>query len=471
MNNFEKQLNNLPKSRLSRRADFSIRYKLMLAGLKQNFSGLNFNFFASTRLRPVLAAVVILVLVFSGTASVYAYNSEQVTRASLLYPVKRGIEQIESRFATTPAAQVRFHNKLAGRRITEAQFLSFSVDATPADQNASSSGEGSAFKLKYEDEFNDTLQDADNEIDQANEKAGKISDRAELDRSLTLLSGSHLNDLDKIKNMAEGVGLEADDRTTDNIVSVLDNIRDHQQRIVRAISQFDGDLNKAGQDQDENGREGENASSSEINTNTETSASTTATEAANSLNRVRNEIKNMEAELSQNRRISNKQIKRLTERLNKKINQAESAIGAGDLNKFNGLLRATEALTNNGQHFLRENQPETKPAEIPPVKNEGEKIKGQYDQNQIHQKQDEERKRQEELRKKLEEQRKQEEEKNYEQSQLNINTTTTGDQTSATSSVNNLLGSKDGADSDTSGSGTSGDDNERTASSTSEKRD
>lgn len=453
MNNFEKQLNNLPKARLSRRADFSIRYKLMLAGLKQNFSGLNFNFFATASLRPVIATVVILVLVFSGTASVYAYNSDQVTRASILYPVKRGLEQIESRFATTPAAQVQFHNKLAGRRIAEAQFLSDTSAASSSGITASSTDETAPFKLQHENEFNDTLNDADNEIDQANEKAGEVTDQTELDQSLALLSDSHLNDLDKIQTIAGRVGLEGDDRTTDNLALILDNIKNHQQRIVRAISQFNGDLNQTGND---NSIE---ASSSEAFSSGGGQASTTPGEASSSLDRVKGEISNLQTELSQGGRVSTKQIKRLTDRLNKKINQAETAIQSGDLNKFNGLLRATEALTNNGQHFLKENQPEVKPTEIFPAENSGEKIKAQFNLKELEQKQAEQRK-------KYEEQRKQEAEKNSEQNQINTSTSTT-DQ-NATSSINLSPEHKDESGSFNTDLG-NGD--QQTASSSQEKKD
>lgn len=402
MRNIEKQLNNLPKGRLSRRADFSIRYKLMKAGLHQDFYGLNFNFFASARLRPVMAVLVILVLVFSGVTSAYAYNSDQVTRASMLYPVKRGLEQIESQFATTPAAQVRLHNKFAERRIAEAQILSDATESSSAPAASGTAGDIVPVKLRHEFEFNATLSDADNEIDQANTMAAEVSDRTELDQSLSLLSDSHLEDLDKIKAMAERVGLESDDLTTDNIALVLDNIKNHQQRIVRAISQFNGNLKKAGEN-DENGE----AATSTI----ETAIISTTTEANNSLDRVKSDINQLQNDLSRNGRVSAKQIKRLTERLNKKVDQAETAIESGDLNKFNGLLKATEALTNNGQHFLRGNGPEIKTDDVLPASNTRETtIKAQYSQQELLQKQAEQRKKQEE-------QRKEESKKSFEQNQ------------------------------------------------------
>lgn len=398
MSDIEQQLNNLPKGRLSRRADLAIRHKLISAGLKQGF--FNFNFFSMPVLRPVLAVAVILVLVFSGVTSVYAYGSDEVTRASVLYPLKRGLENIEARFATSPIAQIEFHNKIAERRIAEAQFLNQA--ATPG-----SIDETPPVVLKHENEFNDTLRDADNEIKEANEHAGEINDRAELDRSLALLSDAHLNGLDKIKALAAGVGIEADDQTTDNIAIVLDNIKSRQQKIVRAISQFDGDLKQADE------REGSDASSSDAVSGKRERASTTPEEATESLNQIKNEIENLTSELSQNDRISQKQVEQLTERLNKKIEQAKSAIESGDLNKFNGLLRATEALTNNGRHFLRESKPKNKEIEIP-ENIPGNKIKAQYNLKELQQKQAEQRK-------KLEEQRKEEEKK------LNENTATSSE--------------------------------------------
>ena len=393
MNNFEQQLQRLPKGRLSRRADWLIRLKLIRAGFFQAFSSSNnVNFFAVTRLRPVLAGVVILVLVFSGATSVYAYNSNEVTRVSLLYPVKRGMENLEGRFATTPADQVNFHNKLAGRRIAEAQFLSFGSVNPVVDQAASSTEEETFVELKHEKEFNDTLHDADNEIEAANEQAGQIASQAELNRSLALLSDAHLNELDQIKTMAEGLGLEADEQTTDNIALVLDNIKNHQQTVIRAISQFDGDLKKAEADGNSEADAAVNkASSSEENINKNGQASTTPAEAESSLNRAQDDIRVLETELSQGGRISEKQIKRLTERLNKKIIQARSAIDTGDLNKFNGLLRATEALTNNGEHFLKERKRQERTTESQPIENYGKKIKGRYSAEELKQKQEEQR--------------------------------------------------------------------------------
>jgi hypothetical protein len=393
-------------------------------GFSQRLSGFNINLSARGRLRPVFVALVILVLVFSGTTSVYAYSSNQVTRVSILYPVKRGLENIESRFATTPVEKVQFHNKLAERRIAEAQFLSDTAAASTSVTSASTTGDTVPVRLQHENEFNNTLSDADNEIDQANQQAGQISDRTELDQSLALLSDSHLNDLNHLQTMAAQVGLEGDDRTTDNLALVLDNIKNHQQRIVRAISQFNGDLNQAG------GGNSTDASSSEASSGGGGHASTTPGEASSSLTRVKGEINNLQTELSQGGRVSTKQIKQLTDRLNKRINQAENAMQAGDLNKFNGLLRATEALTNNGQHFLRENQPTVKPTEIPPAENTGDKIKAQFTPKELLQKQAEQRK-------KVEEQQRRETDKNFEQNRVNDNATTTINQI-ATSSINIL---------------------------------
>jgi hypothetical protein len=234
------------------------------------------------------------------------------------------------------------------------------------------------------------------------------------------LSDAHLNDLEKIKAMAEDVGIEADDRTTDNIALVLDNIKKHQQRIVQAISQFDGDLKRAAE------RDQTAASSSLASEEEDKHASTTPEQAVSSLNQVKSDIKDLTSELSQNGRVSNKQIKKLTERLNKKIEQAKNAMEAGDLNKFNGLLRATEALTNNGLHFLRENQPQEKQIEIEYKENTGGKIKAQFTPAELLQKQ-------EEQRKKFEEQRKEDEEKIYRQNQFDLNTGTTSRQISSSS--------------------------------------
>lgn len=81
--------------------------------LQAFFSGNSFKFAVST---------LVVILTFSTTS--YAYTSDAVTEGSILYPVKRGIEQLqESILVQTPEQKVEFYEKLADRRIRELEYL------------------------------------------------------------------------------------------------------------------------------------------------------------------------------------------------------------------------------------------------------------------------------------------------------------------------------------------------------------
>ena len=69
------------------------------------------------RFKTQLVSTLVLVL-FSST-TLYAYNSDNVTNGSLLYPLKKSTENVEGLFATTPQAKTDHYNKLAKRRMRE----------------------------------------------------------------------------------------------------------------------------------------------------------------------------------------------------------------------------------------------------------------------------------------------------------------------------------------------------------------
>lgn len=73
------------------------------------------------RLKVQLTSTLVLVL-FSST-TIYAYNSDNVTNGSILYPLKRSTENIEGLLATTPEAKTTYYNKMATRRMRELTVL------------------------------------------------------------------------------------------------------------------------------------------------------------------------------------------------------------------------------------------------------------------------------------------------------------------------------------------------------------
>ena len=54
-------------------------------------------------------------------------------------------------------------------------------------------------------------------------------------------------------------------------------------------------------------------------------------------------------------KIDQAEFKHLFDRLDDRIEKARAAINNGNLNQYNGLIKSTEALTNNAKHFIKKN--------------------------------------------------------------------------------------------------------------------
>lgn len=67
-----------------------------------------------------VAVMVVFVTMGMGT---YAYASPGVTDGTALYPVKQGMERVESQFRFSPQARARFHVRMVERRIAEGEVM------------------------------------------------------------------------------------------------------------------------------------------------------------------------------------------------------------------------------------------------------------------------------------------------------------------------------------------------------------
>ncbi len=74
-------------------------------------------------MRKTAIGFAIILPFLLGSTTAYAYNSPSVTEGSVLYPMKRGIETIQIRFARTPSDQAVVHIKMYSRRLDEAERL------------------------------------------------------------------------------------------------------------------------------------------------------------------------------------------------------------------------------------------------------------------------------------------------------------------------------------------------------------
>ncbi len=86
--------------------------------------------------RRAAIGFAVMLPVFLGGTSVYAYSSTSVTEGSTLYPVKRGIESVQLRFRTEPNDLAAYRLKLYERRLDEAERLLESREAMIETLNA-----------------------------------------------------------------------------------------------------------------------------------------------------------------------------------------------------------------------------------------------------------------------------------------------------------------------------------------------
>jgi len=125
MENFEKYISDLPKAKLSVKADRKIKFRLYkliaLSKLEDIFSV--FSLRSITFNRGVALAFGMLVVIFSAT-SFYAYASNAVIPGSSLYPIKIAIEKIEQKIAVSNTAKIANYEKISNRRLEEAVSLS-----------------------------------------------------------------------------------------------------------------------------------------------------------------------------------------------------------------------------------------------------------------------------------------------------------------------------------------------------------
>jgi hypothetical protein len=135
MDNLEKILNSLPKNKLSRSADFKIRFQLyrlmFFAYLKNLFT---FHHQLSFFNKGLVAALVIIVMF--GATSIFAYASDSVVPGNIIYPLKKAVEKIEQNIAPNKTAKIAVYEKQSVRRLEEAVNLSQqNSTTTPASEN------------------------------------------------------------------------------------------------------------------------------------------------------------------------------------------------------------------------------------------------------------------------------------------------------------------------------------------------
>jgi hypothetical protein len=347
MYSLEQKLDRLPKGKLSKKADLAIRLRIYFAIFKEKFliSRPQMVFFG---FKKAVMAVVLILFILSGT-SAYAYSSNQVTRGHRLYGLKRAIEQKRLNFTSTSFKTAQLQSEFAKRRLAEAAVLSRALEITTADGAPGSldgTTAGSAIKNSTEDYLARTIADADQAAVNATAATEKISEPTRAKAALEIVAEMRLEQEEFLQRLAGTIGLNASDETVDDIVLELDEIKKEKRRLFQAI----GSLSSGKKEAEIEGRVGTTSVSRD-----EDGASTakTAEPSQDSFKKIESRVEAIRQELT-DKQVSPKKIENFSRRVENKLNKAREAIDQGKLNQAKGLLKASEALTNNSKHFFRE---------------------------------------------------------------------------------------------------------------------
>lgn len=120
MENLEQQLSQLPKAKMSKKADWKIKLKIYNFLLVKNLKKSAQVFLHPHSLWARLALSVLVMFVFLGATAVYAVNNDHIAPGHTFYPLKKTIENIEQQMALTKKAKVETLNKISERRLKEA---------------------------------------------------------------------------------------------------------------------------------------------------------------------------------------------------------------------------------------------------------------------------------------------------------------------------------------------------------------
>ncbi len=358
----EKQLNNLPKMRLSLGADIKIRFRFFIVLGRKRLSGMT-NLFQlkSFSLRLAMSMIIGLIVIF---LPIYAYASSQVLPNNFLYPLRISLEQLELKLAGQGERQVKTLIKLADRRLIEAQALS-QATGDVASQSSLIQTVNQAVKLD---------QQATAVIDQ-------IKDEQPKDQAEQALVRARSQQVSKLNQIAGTVGIESDEKTLDAVALALDNLKE---KINQPLKKLDENLSILIKEETRASsteiikeqaicpgkssssdcvKEGNIVSSTTIikiedgknqleKTDLPIRQEVQKQIATSSFEKLEREINKLKQDLSPSW-YEPDDVKILFNRLHKKLDGARQALDEDKINSANGIIKSTRALTNNAESFLK----------------------------------------------------------------------------------------------------------------------
>lgn len=307
MDNIDKQLNKLPRLKMSLMKKISLRYKLYALIVQDSFS------FAllSNRKFQYQAISFILFLSFLLGLPMYSYASSGVNEQHVLYPVKIAIEKIELKTAKTEIKKQEKYEKFSERRLDEAEGLS---------------------------------RDIKNEEDRVSlshtiEEALALSGRAEeIVPNQGKSEEAHLRQKEKLNNIASFVGIEESEELLEGIAIAMDEIKENFSKNNSEKNEIIKDVNSAefnyGQQKKKNGG--------------------IVNEAENTQRflDLKETVQALKVDL-EGGEYDEADLETLFKRLEERIEIVDEAMERETPKNINGIITSTKAITNNARHFIK----------------------------------------------------------------------------------------------------------------------
>jgi hypothetical protein len=408
MDNLERQLKNLPRKRLSLRADMRIKSKLYILTWKKYYSGFALPNLSKLRLVPITASILLVILATSIPA--YAYSSPSVTKGTPLYPIKRVIENAQIAISSGPANKAKTYAIITQRRLDEARYISL--------KNANSN-----IQASDENKIAETIDEALKFDNQAFSESEKLEDNQASYDIKGYISGTRSDNVSVIADIAQSVGVKANDRTLialasafgkfENIKRLPANLRksttsEEEIQIQSASSTPPPQINSitdkethrirttidkvrtkimgknknktmsngTGEQTGQDIRKNPSVEKSNLNATTtdESAAKLQSAEINAALKSIKDNALNMEKDLGQ-KDINHDEAKILIDRINGKIKNLETAVKNKKYDGLDGLLSETKGLTDYGEYFIKNKTDEkTGTEKNNPPKNNSNKI-------------------------------------------------------------------------------------------------
>jgi hypothetical protein len=348
MDNLIKQLQKLPKKRLPRRADFHLRFKLYKMIWQKRLDG----FRQSVQLRhlkPVPALIIILLCLFVIVPG-YAYASNQVTRSHPLYPLKQGMEKVEVSLALSAPAKANTYTKLTDRRLAEAEVLS--------EKNQSQA-------------LIETINEATRLAEKADEETQNITEEQKQSQVQATINQAKETQQNTLATIAHTVGIKAEEKVLDSIALAFEAVKpkrpeDRGGKDEPTEKIHDETMGQAPTSSPEVLEEEEGAKTDQpaypLPTATDAvrdrlkvkkqELEDRQQEAPASFNQLKNKVEDLKTDITEEE-YELEDVDALFDRLNNKMEQAQKSWQDHNLNNFDGLIKSTEALTNNARHFIK----------------------------------------------------------------------------------------------------------------------